>query len=111
MVFDDGRHVATSQPMLRQVSVQRHAGEQFMLHILSGNKVTNFVWFVASSFIQIVTTRKTRPLGPLSVPRIRYLGPYSLSSKGSISSGKICSRMSAANLLAWSDVKPASARN
>src|ERR1017187_6064039 len=98
------RHVSAAEPVLRQVRLQSHPGEQFIFHSLSGNKVTNFVWFVASSFIQIVTTRKARPFGPVSVPRIRYFGPYSVCSKQSASNGRICWRMSLSSRSALSRV-------
>jgi ligand-binding sensor domain-containing protein len=71
---------------------------------LSGSKVTNFVSPVASSFIQMVSTRKTRPFGPVNIPRIRYLGPYSVWSNSSASCGRSCVRMSLSNRSAFSRV-------
>ncbi len=75
MIFDDGHHVAATQSMLRQVFSESDPGVEIKLHHLSGNSVTNFVSSVASSFIQIDTTRKTCPFGPVNVPRIRNFDP------------------------------------
>jgi hypothetical protein len=104
MMIDDGYHVAATQSALRQVFSQSYSGVDNKLHCLSGNSVTNFVFRVASSFIQMDTTRRTRRFGPVNVPRIRYLGPYSVQSKNSASSGSSCVRMSCMRRSALSSV-------
>src|SRR6266516_2064781 len=48
--------------MLRQIFGQRDSRIQVVFHSLSANNVTNFVTPVASSFIQMDRTRKTRPV-------------------------------------------------
>jgi hypothetical protein len=61
------RDISTTKSVLRQVRLQRRAGKQIEFHTLSGNNVTNFVWFAACSIIQMVTTRSERPFGPVSL--------------------------------------------
>src|SRR5271170_7786074 len=102
MMFDKRRHVAAAKSVFGQVGAQGDSRVQFVFHGLSGYKVTNFVWFVAFSFIQTVNTRNTRPFGPARTPRIRYFEPYSVSSKSSASKGRICSRMSEISRSAFS---------
>ena len=79
MELNEGRHITTTQTSVGAVFSQSYAGVEVVFHDLSGNEVTNLVVPVASSFIQMVTTRNRPPLGPVGVARMRWFGPYSVT--------------------------------
>ena len=64
--------IATTETMLRHVTLQRHIRVEIKLHSVlrrSGMSVTNFVTPDKCSVIQIVRTGSATPFGPVSVPR------------------------------------------
>src|SRR6266542_1962880 len=88
--------------MLRQIFGQRDSRIQVIFHSLSANNVTNFVTPVASSFIQMERTRKTRLVVFVSVPQkifIQFSSRYDCVGRqfhprlnGNRSSAATCSR-------------------